>query len=79
MIEGIAQLLLAIGALLLEITIWAVVGLYVAVRAITSPVHREKIRAEWRSGWKGKASLIVSTALWGTAVVVTIYIWFPSD
>jgi hypothetical protein len=78
MIEGIAQVLLAIGALLLEITIWASVGLYVAVRAIASPAHREKIRLEWHSGWKGKMSLVVSGAFWVTVIGATIYIWFPS-
>ena len=77
MIEGIAQLLLAIGALLLEIAVWAVVGLYVGIRAIVSPAHREKIRVEWRSGWKGKTSLLFSGAFWVTVVVAAVYIWFP--
>lgn len=77
MIEGFAQVLLSVGALLLEITVWAIVGLYVAVRAIASPAHREKIRLEWHSGWKGKASLLFSGAFWVTIVGAAIYIWFP--
>ncbi len=77
MIEGIAQLLLAIGALLLEIAVWAIAGLYIAVRAIGSPAHREKIRLEWHSGWKGKMSLLVSGAFWITVVAAAGYIWLP--
>jgi hypothetical protein len=77
MIEGIAQVLLAIAALLLELTIWAFVGLYVAARAIVSPVHREKIRREWHSGWKGKASLVFSGVFWAALISAAIWIWFP--
>ena len=77
MIEGVASVLLGIGALLLEIALWAVVGLYIAIRAIVSPTHREKIRLEWHSGWKGKASLLFSGAFWVTVVGVAVYIWFP--
>lgn len=77
MIEGIAQVLLAIGALLLELTVWAIVGLYVAVRAIASPDHREKIRREWHSGWKGKLSLLFSGAFWMTAIGTALYVWGP--
>jgi hypothetical protein len=77
MIEGLAQVLLAIGALLLELAVWAVVGLYVAIRAIVSPTHREKICREWRSGWKGKASLIFSAVFWLNLIVVAVYIWLP--
>ena len=78
MIEGIAQVLLAIGALLLEIAVWAIVGLYIAIRAIASTSHREKIRLEWRSGWKGKMSLACSGAFWMSIVGFAIYIWFPA-
>lgn len=77
MIEGIAQVLLAIGALLLEITMWALVGLYVAVRAIASPAHREKIRHKWHSGWKGRASLVFSGVFWTAVISAAIWIWFP--
>ncbi len=78
MIEGIAQILLAIGTLLFEITVWAAVGLYVAIRAIVSPVHREKIRHEWRSGWKGKACLVFSGVFWIALVAAAVWIWFPA-
>jgi uncharacterized membrane protein len=77
MLDGIAQIILAIGALLLEVTTWAIAGLYVGVRAITSSTHREKIRLEWHSGWKGKSSLLISGVFWGTIVGIAIYFWVP--
>jgi hypothetical protein len=77
MIEGLAQVLLAIGALLVEIALWAIVGLYVLIRAIVSPTHREKIRREWHSGWKGKTSLLFSGVFWAALIAVAIYVWFP--
>ena len=77
MIEGIAQVLLALGALILEITVWAIFGLYIAIRANSSPAHKEKIRREWHSGWKGKMSLVFSGAFWITTIGAALFIWGP--
>jgi hypothetical protein len=68
--EAIIELLVALIAWLVELTIWAIVGLFIAVRAVFSQRHRERLKHEWNSRWKGKVTIMFSFMIW-TSVIAT--------
>lgn len=76
--EAIAEIILVLIAALVELTVWAVIGLFVVVRAIFSQRHREKLKREWNSGWKGKIAIVFSAVLWTSIIATAGYFWVPA-
>jgi len=76
--EAIGEAIVALVAAAVELLYWAACGVFFLLRAIFSRHHRERLRIEWRSGWKKRGGLLVSCAIWSFCLLVAGYIWIPA-
>jgi TRAP-type C4-dicarboxylate transport system permease small subunit len=75
--EALGQLLAAIAAFILEMTIHAAVSLFHLVMAIFSPRYRQKLKDEWaESTWK-RCGIVSSAIVYSAALMFALVFWIP--
>ena len=75
--EALGQLLVAIVTFIFEVTIHAIVFIYLLVMSIFSPRYREKLREEWETSiWK-RFSIVLGVAMYSVALILALLFWIP--
>ena len=75
MMELIVDIFLAILAILCEVTLHALVFIYLLLRAIFSPAYRVKLREHWNTTTWRRAAIVLGIGLYTTALVVALLGW----
>lgn len=75
--DALAELALAIVAFIFEVTIHALVFVYLLLRAIFSPAYRRKLREHWdTSNWR-RAGIVLGIGVYMAALVFALLVWTP--
>lgn len=73
--EALGQLVVAIVAFLVEVTIHAAVFIFHLVMAIFSPRYREKLRDDWAtSAWR-KFSIVLGVTMYSAVLIFALLFW----
>ena len=75
--EVILEILGAIVAFLIEVTIHALVFLYLLVMAVFSPTYREKLRTEWDTSTGRRITLVIGVCFYSAALIIALCVWIP--
>ncbi len=76
--EALTESVGVILAFLIEMTLHAVVFLFLLSMAIFSPHYRKKLRDRWNaSSWK-RFEIVLGVSLYSFAVLVAVLFWVPS-
>lgn len=75
--SALLELIAAILAFIVEVTIHALVFVFYLVMAIFSPRYREKLKEDWdRSVWK-RISIVSGIGLYSAALAFALFFWTP--
>lgn len=75
--EALAELAIAIVTFIFEVTIHALVFVFLLVMSIFSPRYRQKLKEDWgTSGWK-RFSIVLGISLYSIALVIALIVWIP--
>lgn len=75
--EALAELAIAIVTFIFEVTIHALVFVFLLVMSIFSPRYRHKLKEDWKtSGWK-RFSIVLGISLYSIALVIALFVWIP--
>lgn len=75
--EALVELALAIVAFIFEMTIHALVFIYLLLRAAFSPTYRQKLREHWNtSNWR-RVSIVLGIGLYSAALAFALIVWIP--
>ncbi|MEP4077931.1 hypothetical protein [Haloferula sp.] len=75
--EALVELIAAIVAFIFEVTIHALVFVYLLVRAAFSATYRQKLKEHWNtSNWR-RASIVLGIGLYSVALAFALIVWIP--
>jgi heme/copper-type cytochrome/quinol oxidase subunit 2 len=75
--EALGQLLVAIVTFIFEVTIHAIVFIFLLVMSIFSPRYREKLREEWETSiWK-RFGIVLGVTMYSAALILALLFWIP--
>ena len=75
--EALAELAIAIVTFIFEVTIHALVFVFLLVMSIFSPRYRQRLKEDWdTSGWK-RFSIVLGISLYSIALVIALFVWIP--
>ena len=75
--EALVELAIAIAAFIFEVTVHALVFVYLLFRAAFSATYRQKLREHWNtSNWR-RASIVLGIGLYSVALVFALVVWIP--
>ncbi len=72
---ALAEVVVAFISTLIEVTLEAFRNLVVAICAVSSKRHRERLQKEWRSGWQGRFTLSLSIIFGTFFISSALYFW----
>lgn len=73
---AVAELAVAIFAIVLEITIHALGFVYLLFRAIFSPKYRKKLHDEWNTSPRKRFFIVLGIMMYSIALFIATYFWF---
>ena len=74
--EILLELIGAIIAFIIEVTIHALVFLFLLFMATFSPKYRKKLRDDWNtSNWK-RFSIVLGIGMYSIALILALFVWF---
>ena len=75
--EALAELAIAFVTFIFEVTIHALIFVFLLVMSIFSPRYRQKLKEDWdTSGWK-RFSIVLGISLYSIALVIALFVWIP--
>lgn len=75
--EALAELAVAIVAFIFEVTIHALVFVFILVMSIFSPQYRTKLKRQWdTSNWQ-RFAMILGATLYSAALILALFVWIP--
>ncbi len=75
--ELIAELVVAIGAFVLEVTIHALVFVFILVMSVFSSRYRAKLKQEWDTSNSQRFAMVLGATLYSVALVFALFFWVP--
>lgn len=75
--ETLIELAVAIVAFVFEVTIHALVFVYLLLMSIFSPRYRAKLRQTWNTSIWRKLGLVLGGTLYSTAFIFALFVWIP--
>ncbi len=74
---ALGELVLAIVIFIFDVTMLAIVFIFLLVMSIFSPRYREKLREEWETSiWK-RFSIVLGVAMYSVALILALLFWIP--
>ncbi|MDP4624982.1 MAG: hypothetical protein NWT08_07575 [Akkermansiaceae bacterium] len=75
--EALVEIIVAIATFIFEVTIHALVFVYLLLRAAFSATYRQKLSEHWNiSTWK-RVSIVLGIGLYSAALVFALFVWIP--
>ena len=75
--EALAELVAAIAAFIFEVTIRAVVFVFILVMSIFSPRYRTKLKRQWDTSTWQRFAMILGATLYSAALILALFVWIP--
>ncbi len=75
--EAIAELFVAIGAFILEVTIHALVFVFILAMSVFSPRFRAKLKQEWDTSNSQRFAMVLGATLYSGALLFALFVWVP--
>lgn len=75
--EALVELVIAIVAFIFEVTIHALIFVYLLIRAAFSAAYRQKLSEHWNtSNWK-RVAIVLGIGLYSAALAFALIVWIP--
>ena len=75
--EALIELAVAIVTFVFEVTIHALVFIFLLLTSIFSPRYRAKLRQTWNTSIWRKLGLVLGVTLYSTAFIFALFVWIP--
>lgn len=75
--EALAELITAIVAFVFEVTIHAVVFVFILFMSIFSSRYRAKLKQQWDKSNGERFAMILGVTLYSTALLFALFVWVP--
>lgn len=72
------ELIHAIIAFVLEITVHAAIFIFLMLMSIFSPRYRKKLKEKWNTSNRRRFTMVLGISLYATALFVALAIWIPA-
>jgi hypothetical protein len=73
--EALVQILLAVVAFILEVTLHAIVFVFYVLMAIFSKRYREKLRNDWAASPSKRFGIVLSATFYSAALIFALLFW----
>ena len=75
--EALIDLIKAIAAFVIDVTIHALVFIFHLLMAAFSPHYRQKLREDWNTSNLNRFSIILGVSLYSIALAIALFVWIP--
>jgi flagellar biosynthesis/type III secretory pathway M-ring protein FliF/YscJ len=75
--EALLEILQAILKVIIEVTIHALVFIYLLLRSIFSPHYRQKLKQHWDTSFWQRFSIVIGICLYSVALLIALVFWIP--
>ena len=75
--EVLLELIGAIIAFIIEVTIHALVFIYLMIRAVFSADYRQKLRDAWDTSLWKRFAIVFGILMYSTALAIALFVWIP--
>ena len=75
--EALLELIGAIVAFIIEVTIHALVFIYLMIRAVFSADYRQKLREAWDASLWKRFAIVFGILMYSTALAIALFVWIP--
>jgi TRAP-type C4-dicarboxylate transport system permease small subunit len=75
--EALVQILLAVVAFILEVTLHAIVFVFYLLMAIFSKRYREKLRNDWATSPSKRFGIVICATFYSAALIFALLFWLP--
>ena len=75
--EVLLELIGAIIAFIIEVTIHALVFIYLMIRAVFSADYRQKLREAWDTSLWKRFEIVFGISMYSTALAIALFVWIP--
>ena len=71
------ELIDGIIAFIIEVTIHALVFIYLMIRAVFSADYRQKLREAWDTSLWKRFAIVFGILMYSTALAIALFVWIP--
>ena len=75
--EALLELIGAIIAFIIEVTIHAIVFIYLLVRAVFSADYRKRLHDAWDTSLWKRFGIIFGIVMYSTTLAIALFVWIP--
>jgi hypothetical protein len=75
--EVIAELFVAIAAFVIEVTIHALVFVFILAMSVFSPRYRAKLKQQWDTSNSQRFAMVLGATVYSVALAFALFVWVP--
>ena len=75
--EALIELFVRLFVFVIEVTVHALVFLFLLAMAIFSPAYRQKLRERWDTSIGHRFAIVLGIGLYSMALAIALFVWIP--